>query len=182
MMIFLPCLGPEVQLSIKGPATGSSILSDAMDLHAPDFAVDGMITQGLSTYFYHSNVGDIVPWFQVEISSHMEVNRVVIVNRHDCCGAQLVNVGVHIGRDPAISKELTTNPICAIFEGPSTNGAVEDIPCEHPMSGQFVIIQLRNPFGSEFLQINELYLYGTSDFTGTHKCGESNSCKLLPFQ
>ena len=104
----------------------------------------------------------------MEISSHVYVVKVMVANRADCCGERFENVGIHVGNDPAVVNVLTENPICSIFAGPSTTGAMEEINCNGPRSGKFIIVQRRNPGDQDVLQIAELYLYGTALYTGIH--------------
>jgi hypothetical protein len=55
----------------------------------------------------------------------MVVKGVTNINRINCFGDKFKNVAIHVGNQPAVIGGLVTNPECAIFEGPSSNGRIE---------------------------------------------------------
>jgi hypothetical protein len=48
-----------------------------------------------------------------------------------------------------------TNPVCAIYEGPSTSGSVESITCSQPLVGRYLQLQ-RTVADGQQLNLNEV--------------------------
>jgi hypothetical protein len=83
------------------------------------------------------------------------VKGVTFTNRKDGNGERFQNVAIHVGDQPAVLGALVTNPECAIFEGPSATGSIEQIFCNKPLVGRFLQVQMRDP-SAQILQINEI--------------------------
>jgi hypothetical protein len=83
------------------------------------------------------------------------VKGVTYINRKDANGERFQNVAIHVGDQPAVLGALVTNPECAIFEGPSDTGSIEQIMCTEPLLGRYLQIQMTDP-SAQILQINEI--------------------------
>ncbi len=81
--------------------------------------------------------------------------------KHEVYGGHLRNIGVFVGKRPAEVNEhydLTMSMLCAIFLGPSEIDATEEIPCNVPRIGKYLIIQRMDPYQSH-LTFNQLTVH-----------------------
>ncbi len=122
----------------------------------PDQALDGETTDGEGPQFISQS--QVYPWIQLEFDKEIQLEKVLVTNRKDGAGERFRNAGVHIGNVPAVIGQLNTNPLCSIFVGPSSTGAVEEIVCDSKVKGKYLVIQLINA-GNQYLQINELEVF-----------------------
>jgi hypothetical protein len=126
---------------------------------------------------FYNSAWEVHPWFQIEFVEATLVNGVTFTNRKDCCGKRFHNVAIHVGDQPAVLGALVTNPECAIFEGPSATGSIEQIICKEPLVGRFLQVQMRDP-ASRFLQINEIEVINNTVTTTTTTTTTMPSCWL----
>jgi hypothetical protein len=140
-------------------ATASSVYNSDVDNYGPKYAIDDIVSAMTSsdTKIYHSEF-EVQPWFQLEFVEAMVVTGIIFTNRFDHLGERFQNVAIRVGDHPAVVGALeTTNPLCAIFEGPSATKSVEQILCTEPLVGRYLQVQLRDP-SYQWLQINEIKL------------------------
>ncbi len=89
--------------------------------------------------------------------------KVKITNRFD--GKQQVaerfrDVKITVGSKSLQKRgQMSKNPQCAIFMGPSSKGAIEEINCLKPLKGKFLIVQFQMIGEKRQLHINEIEVY-----------------------
>ncbi len=97
---------------------------------------------------------------QIEFASEQTVTGVALMNRADQFGERLKDAVVTVGNSAMSVGQLSTNPICIEFTGPSTTGALHALQCTTPLTGKYVILQLvKNP---RQIQLNEMVVFGNS--------------------
>ena len=135
--------------------TASTVLRGEMERRGPQLAIDGKISEA-TDYFYHSEK-ERQPWLQLTFTTPFIVIGMELTNRNgDSCN-RLRNLEVRIGFQ-ALTKsgEVSTNPLCGIFEGPSTALAKEEISCQMPLEGKHILVQLQDEQAARYLSINEI--------------------------
>ncbi|EFJ40734.1 hypothetical protein VOLCADRAFT_99427 [Volvox carteri f. nagariensis] len=96
------------------------------------------------------------------------ISRIVLYNRRDCCGEQLVNAEIRVG-GALVSNSLTAaqinlNQLVRRVAGASTIGAIITVQLRPPVTGRYITLQ---NFGNNAtaraasLQVAELQVYGT---------------------
>ena len=161
---------------VLGTVTSSHIWTDN-PLFGPRYAIDGRISQesSLLQHSFHS-YDEPFPWFQMELDVVMEVSKVILIGRIDCCDYRLVHVTVTVGNQLAVVGQMSTNPICAIYQGPASSyGAVIELDCTTPLTGKYVIVQIRDP-GNHILEFNQISV----DAVRKCKLARSNCIQLSP--
>ena len=147
----------ETLSSVGGTATSSSIyLNDPAKYHAK-FAIDGLVIQDANAVFKHFHTQwETLPWFQLELDYPMEVSKVTIILRVDYGDYRTLHYVVHVGNQPAVIGQSSTNPRCGWFQGPAaSNGLTLEFPCAAPLTGKYVIVQMKDP-GLQLLEFNEI--------------------------
>ena len=102
---------------------------------------------------------DVEAWWQVDLGSSYNLQRIEIYNRTDCCSESLSNFYVLVSDQPFSSAGLTAhlaNPAITAYSVPFEAGADEIISLA--TSGRYVRIQLA---GADYLQLAEVEVYGT---------------------
>jgi hypothetical protein len=85
-------------------ATASSVYNNNVDNYGPQYAIDGLISEGTTigdTKIYHSE-HEVQPWFQIKFVKATEVKGVTFTNRKDGSGERFQNVAIHVGDQPAV--------------------------------------------------------------------------------
>ena len=77
------------------------------------------------------------PWWMVDLGEVIEVGRIIIQNRGDCCGERLRNIIITV----AVSKDLNGDE-CGRFPGPGDTDQLIEINCAQGIQGQFVRIKM----------------------------------------
>ena len=136
----------------------STIYGDDKIKFGPQFAIDGKLSES-SGNFYHSDE-ERQPWLQLTFTSPFSVTGVTITNRashYPVASERLRNLDVRVG-SKALTKsgEVSTNPLCGFFKGPSTSLATEEIPCNTPLTGKYLSVQLHDEQVARVLHINEI--------------------------
>ncbi len=101
------------------------------------------------------------PWLQLDLQSVKEVTWLVVTLCPEGNGKPLVqfkDVEITAGSDPAVVGELSTNQLCAKYDGPAKEGEQIAITCVEPKLGQYVILQI-NSSEVRSLQLCEVLLY-----------------------
>ncbi len=137
--------------SLASDATASSILG----AFRPGKALDGNLDN-----FFHSQENVANSWFQLEFPFEVKISHLVLHNRKSCCGERFKKVSMDVGNTPAVPGQLPTNPRCAFFEGPSSNGMEHTFECD-PENNQGKYLSLALTTDTVALQIGELYVFGT---------------------
>jgi hypothetical protein len=113
--------------------TPNTIITKSSGYQGDIFPVQNFI-DGNTSNFVHTSCGD-VPWIQVDLGSTMELYKVVIYNRTDCCQSRILGATLHIlndeGADVYISAPVSsTNQTYAWFP---PNPAIQvDLPEDIP--------------------------------------------------
>ncbi len=139
-------------------ATSSSFHSER---YLPKFAIDGKVSTTKFDFFHSSSESH--PWLQLEYNKPIEVEKVSVAIRGDHVGERFKNIRINVGDNPETVGQLSTNPLCALFVGPSSTGAVEEIVCVQPLIGIYVTVQ-RQELDNLPLEVNEITVTGTSVF------------------
>ena len=126
----------------------------------PQLAVDGLVSNEWNGYFHSDR--ETRPWLQWHLEKRMNVTRLSLVNRADCCGKRLRHVEVRAGMQgvsPMHRGGITDNSLCGKFDGPGRDGKEYMISCSAPILADFVTVQLMYP--NAHLQINELRVHSS---------------------
>ncbi len=58
------------------------------------------------------------PWLQFEFDEPFPIiERFIVFNRGDCCAEWFVDIGFHVGSNPAVYAQETNNPSCGAYSG-----------------------------------------------------------------
>ncbi len=154
-------------------ANASSIFINeniARSLLSPaEFAIDTNLQlvevedHGLHTYQDRTFVSDPehYPWLQLDFDTVVTVYRVAVTNRFDENGNRFQNLTVSVGFIPPKANELSENPICDTYTGPSYMSTSIVMKCEEPLSGTIVVVQQAQPLMKHILSIREVYVCGS---------------------
>ena len=140
---------------VPGVAIASSINQNNYYKWSPQYATDGLISNGDEDFFHSNNESN--PWLQYHLPKKMVVTSVVIANRKSCCGNRLNHVEVRAGMEGlehGFRDNITINEICGTFEGPGEDGVEYTINCSLPIMANYITVQILDTYS--ILQINEL--------------------------
>ncbi|OCT77285.1 hypothetical protein XELAEV_18032484mg [Xenopus laevis] len=138
---------PADNLARLGDATQSSTYRPEYNAGA---AIDGnKVTNMMLGSCSHTN-NDNPAWWRLDLKKRYKVDKVVIVNRGDCCAERLLGAQIHIG-----NSANNKNPICGSIN--SVSEATITLSC-HGMEGQYVSVVI--PGRAENLQLCEVEVYG----------------------
>ncbi|XP_074811155.1 uncharacterized protein LOC141988904 [Natator depressus] len=143
------CPIPEVAL--EGVASQSSIYDKYGN---PGNAIDGSPSSDyLRGKCSHTDL-EINPWWTLDLQARVQVFRVKITNRGDCCEERINGAEIRIGSSP--ERSGTTNPRCAQIDsmGP---GETRSFDCEG-MQGQYVTVTI--PGTEKYLTLCEVQVFG----------------------
>ncbi|TFJ95351.1 succinate--CoA ligase [Platysternon megacephalum] len=140
---------PEVAL--EGVASQSSVYDKYGN---PGNAIDGSASSDyLRGKCSHTDL-DINPWWTLDLRARVQVFRVKITNRGDCCEERINGAEIRIGSSP--ERGGRTNPRCAQIDsmGP---GETRSFDCEG-MQGQYVTVTI--PGTEKYLTLCEVQVFG----------------------
>ncbi|CAB4012517.1 partial [Paramuricea clavata] len=100
-------------------------------------AVDGN-TNVHGTVCYETWDEPVPHWWGVNFEEEIQVARVVITNRGDCCGVRLSNFGITIGN--SLKENGLTNTACGENHLAVPQGQTKTFACSPPMKGQYLVI------------------------------------------
>nr|XP_011452784.2 fucolectin-like isoform X1 [Crassostrea gigas] len=99
-----------------------------------------------------TNVGDLYPWWSVDLQAVNNITSVRIFNRdHSDMAARLRYVNVTVGQ-----TESDVNTPCGVFAGPGTASQLVVIDCPSSPQGRFVKISAE----TEYLTLCEVEVFG----------------------
>nr|AAI24927.1 MGC53587 protein [Xenopus laevis] len=154
----------EVNLARLGEATQSSIYRP--EYHAAA-AIDGNRNANMMLGSCSLTGGDNPAWWRLDLKKTYNVDKVVIVNRGDCCGDRLRGAQVLIG-----NSADNNNPVCgAIINAQSTI----TLSC-NKMVGRYVSVVI--PGRTENLQLCEVEVYGQEVPANVARLGEATQSSL----
>ncbi|KAG2491397.1 hypothetical protein HYH03_010188 [Edaphochlamys debaryana] len=108
-------------------------------------AVDGDASRGSLFRSSSADASDVTPWLSVDLGGAVAVERVVLFNRADCCGSNLMNSELRVGwtaiRSPADTPRITANPLVWRLWGRSRDGEVLVAPVFPPRTGAWLTLQ-----------------------------------------
>ncbi|XP_053885703.1 pentraxin fusion protein-like [Malaclemys terrapin pileata] len=140
---------PEVVL--EGVASQSSIYDKYGN---PGNAIDGSPSSDyLRGKCSHTDL-DINPWWTLDLRARVQVFRVKITNRGDCCEERLNGAEIRIGSSP--ERGGRTNPRCAHIDSMG-RGETHSFDCEG-MQGQYVTVTI--PGTEKYLTLCEVQVFG----------------------
>ena len=72
----------------------------------------------------HTNLNERSPWLAIDYGTTVNVIRVEIFNRHDCCGDLTKNVDVRVADEvpTSASQMFSGGSLLGHFAGPATDG------------------------------------------------------------
>ncbi|NP_001119999.1 uncharacterized protein LOC100144955 precursor [Xenopus tropicalis] len=147
----------DVNLARLGEASQSSTYRPEYNAAA---AIDGnKDTNMMAGSCSHTN-SDNPAWWQLDLKKRYKVEKVVIVNRGDCCGERLRGAEIRVGDSPD-----NNNPVCATVTDVSQ--LTLTLSCKG-IPGRYVSVVI--PGRAEYLQLCEVEVYG--------KEAESDGVKL----
>ena len=147
--------------AVTGKATASSTYKDNDDKWGPHNAIDGLWSD-TTTYFFSSKK-EHMPWLQWRLHNQTKIAGVVISNRNQMGGENLVDVEIRAGIDSVAadaSKRIKINELCGTFKGPGANRRVYTVMCKKEIVANYVTLQIVDT--DSILQINELEIIPAS--------------------
>ena len=113
--------------------------------------IDG-VTSGGNLSICETN-GQSAPWIALEFQRQVEVTKVVLHVRDDCCAERTKNLEVRItDKLPTSANSMFTGgEQLGSFEGPATAGQIIKVE-GIPQIGKYVLIQMDNPEKLTFLE------------------------------
>ncbi len=128
----------------------------------PQFAIDNNRTLEHLSYkfqFFRSDPEEY-PWLQLHFNANVTVLRVAITNRFDIGGSRFRNTTVSVGNVPGKVGELSQNPVCATYKGPSARSSSIVLTCAEPLTGIYLVVQQITTNMKVSLTINEVFVCG----------------------
>ncbi len=157
------------QHNIQYEATASSIDSDNLYKYGPQNAIDGIVvtTDGHGVVsndpIFQSADDDAIPWLQIDFGCADTVSIVMITPGYTSVSnsnsAGTATLTVHVGTVPAKHGKLSENKVCATFSGEIAPRRFAILECQPELSGQYVIIQLKDRGSLARLVINEVIVF-----------------------
>ena len=133
----------------------SSVFENDTQRWGPDFVIDGVISYGVKNFF-HSELEDY-PWLQWHLPRQVQMTGITLTTRYDCCGSRLRDVEVRAGKlstTNGYKGQLSLNSLCGRFPGPGETGREYTITCDHPITADYVTIQILDD--RAILALNEI--------------------------
>ena len=133
----------------------SSVFENDTQRWGPDFVIDGVISYGVKNFF-HSELEDY-PWLQWHLPRQVQMMGITLTTRYDCCGSRLRDVEVRAGKlstTNGYKGQLSLNYLCGGFPGPGETGREYTITCDHPITADYVTIQILDD--RAILALNEI--------------------------
>ncbi len=103
---------------------------------------------------------EALPWVQFELFSSVTFMGVLLIDLYDTYDPGMSEVQIHVGNEPILSKDKTsTNPLCSVSNVDTSRvGQYQDILCQQPLEGRFLLIQRRQ---KGYLQLTEVMFFHT---------------------
>ena len=98
------------------------------------------------------------PWIALEFHSRVEVTKVVLYARKDCCSERTKNLDVRITDELPTSGDrmYTGGELLGSYEGPAREGQIITVKGS-PQFGRYVLVQMNNP---QPLSFHEVTVFG----------------------
>merc|ERR1719239_1254275 len=132
-------------------------MSSQYPTFVPSRCIDGVI-KGVRSNVCHTAGKENAPWLLLDFQSRVEVTRVEIYNRADCCGARTRNLEVRLTDEVPTTGETmyTGGQLLGTFQGPGTDGQIISVSGSAKI-GRYVLIQMNNP---QPLNFHEVAVFG----------------------
>lgn len=158
----------EINLALGKKASQSSMGYGGDPQRAVDGKTDGNYYANSVT---HTNNGP-QEWWQVDLGSIQEIDKIRVWNRTDCCGERLSRFYVLVSERPFRSTNLHDNinqPDVWNAYSESMGGSSREIPIG--VAGRYVRIQLS---GADYLSLAEVEVIGYQELRHTSRNKKSN--------
>ncbi|KAG2493532.1 hypothetical protein HYH03_008346 [Edaphochlamys debaryana] len=156
-------LAPAPDVALGKPAYASSVYST----NWPAQAFDGNLADLFHSLDSSNGFSEPNPWLAVDLGAPLDVQRVKLYNRRDCCGDRLAFAEVRIGSQPITRREdsslVVQNELVWKMAEYGATGAVYDVQVYPVRRGRYTTLQNFHPNGASPgypLHIQELELYG----------------------
>ncbi|XP_067656301.1 fucolectin-like [Haliotis asinina] len=159
VLYFDVCKMQGLNLAAKKPAWMSSVR--ASDAVAANGVAGSHGTDARLGDCIHTKLGDMSPWFVVDLLGQYNVHNVTVYNRGDCCGNRRHDfvIEVHV-RNPSRCPSAAFAP-CKNYTG--TFGSIENVVCDAPVFGRFVRLWKPTVINTnDVLNFCELEVYGVN--------------------
>ncbi|XP_046559868.1 fucolectin-4-like [Haliotis rubra] len=133
---FLQCsLSGDENLALQKPTAASSLRN------SPARAVDGNADPDWhpGDSCFSVALGDLHPWWQVDLEGYYTIGAVKITNRGDCdCYERLRNFAVNLYSNNPVTYPGQAPKTCYYHAGPVARGATVTLSCIKPVRGRFL--------------------------------------------
>ncbi|XP_071118450.1 pentraxin fusion protein-like [Haliotis cracherodii] len=145
----------------KNKPTNASSLFDKK--HQPSVAVDGDLRARWSFgSCFHVKIGDLSPWWQVDLRDTYIVVEVRVTSRQDCCTKRLHDFSLDMYQaDPMVNHYLSSQ-LCYMYSGAVTEpGKTVAIQCTSPVTGRYLRVSGKKTKNrNDLLQFCEVEVFG----------------------
>ena len=117
-------------------------MSSQHPVFPPGNCFDGI----LDNFCHTSDEGEPNPWLSIKLPEQIDVKRVRVYNREDCCGDRFRQAVVIVGStSPEANQQIFDDgtQLGDLFLGGLADGATHDFEGDNPIRGNVVTIQLR---------------------------------------
>ncbi len=154
------------EIQALGNATGSSSknIEHSWEFWDPSLVLDGVISYKIGHVFL-SEI-EIHPWLQVAFEDEVEIVKIIVAMRQDCCHDLFQDVKVAIGDEPAEIGQITANEECDFFEGPHKFADDVHFNCKRPLRGHYVVIQRTSDL-LDYFNFDDVTICGATESNNT---------------
>ena len=133
-----------------------AVMSSEHTIFVASRCIDG-VTRGVRSNVCHT-LKEQAPWLLLDFQNRVEVTRVDIYNRADCCGERTRNLIVRLTDEvPTTGSTMYTGgQLLGTFQGPGTNGQVISVSGSAKI-GRYVLIQMDY---QQPLNLHEVFVFG----------------------
>ncbi|XP_067660288.1 fucolectin-3-like [Haliotis asinina] len=150
--------GPSTNIALNQPTGASSAFSGAGINATASAAVDGNTD---SNFFngscFSSEVGDLNPFWYVDLGEFFVINNVTIFNRGDCCGDRITNVTIEVFD---LFPFTETPELCGLVESDVAASGNITITCPDYVVGRYIRISKLSDSSFDTLQFCEVEAEG----------------------
>ena len=135
-------------------------MSSIYDGQTAELCIDEILTGAYS--MCHTNA-EKAPWLALDFGARVTVEKVVIHNRHDGSWTRLKNAEIRVADQlPPLSGQqmFSSGQLLGTFTGPGKKGEVVSRTSTTGLVGRYVIVQIDNSPGTDFLNLNEVTVWG----------------------
>ncbi|MCK5828942.1 MAG: discoidin domain-containing protein [Methylococcales bacterium] len=116
------------------------------------------------------------PWWQLDLESTQQIDKIKIYNRTDCCTDRLANVNVFVSNVPFGNKTLAQLKADSSIGHQYFSGALSSVTSwAQPQVGRYIRIQLE---GTNFLSLAEVEVFARSSSNKVLTTGTANQSSI----